>query len=274
MIPIPPCKQGTRKLTPLKFSWPTRRATTILLGMFFVRIMEDHVHPILVGGCFTNPFEKYAPNCQIGSWISPGKSGWKFQKSLRNATTHKSGHFPPTHPDTSDSSKDHLKLHFPFWTDLWWLDDQSFDEESFDSSLLFNVEFTAAFLRRSNHFRRNEQGLQISGFFVNKSIFWANFSAKKMSQTDMFFRVFFVVKIDIDLSPKNDNFIQLKGKIKFCSVFANCRAGNESKDTKKQKHRIVHLMASIEVQYESSLLFLYFSGVFPKMMVPPNHPFE
>ena len=35
-----------------------------------------------------------------------------------------------------------------------------------------------------------------------------------MSQTDMFFRVFFVVKIDIDLSPKDDNFIQLKGKIK------------------------------------------------------------
>lgn len=54
MVPIP--NQETHSI---EVTWPTRRAYHSF-GQFFVRIMEDHVHPILVGGFSPNPFEKYA----------------------------------------------------------------------------------------------------------------------------------------------------------------------------------------------------------------------
>ena len=260
------CKQGTRKLTPLKFTWPTRRAYHSL-GQFFVRIMEDHVHPILVGGFSPNSFEKYAPHGQIGSWISRENRVENSKKSLRNATTQESDFppthpdFPPTHPRITWSSTSHFEQIFDDWMTRVLMKRASIRL----CCLTWNSQ--RRFWGDPTTFGGTSRACKSQDFLLTNRSFEPIFRRKKCLKLLCFFGFFFVVKIDIDLSPKDDNFIQLKGKIKFCIVFANCRAGNESKDQRYKKNKApncpftIHLMASIEVQYESSLLFTKDPGI-------------
>ena len=161
--------------------------------------------------------------------VENSKNLWETPPPRNPVIFHQLIRIHPTHPRITWSSTSHFEQIFDDWMTRVLVKRASI------RICCKRWNSQRAFLRRSNHFRRNEPSLQISGFFSLKSIFLSQFAAKKNVSNCYVFSGFFVVKIDIDLSPKDDNFIQLKGKIKFCSVFANCRAGNESKDTKKQK---------------------------------------